>query len=154
MFVFSEKARKMKKQHVKLKEADRKKIVALLSKGSLKSRVYKRAMALMALDDQKTFQEVSKLLGVAYQTVSNWSKKYESEGLAFLQDKPRSGRPLEIDAIQKAKITALACSAPPEGHAKWTLRLLADKLVELEYCKHISHNQVGLILKKMNLSLT
>ena len=109
---------------------------------------------MLALDDQKTFQEVAQLLGVTYQTVSNWSKKYKAEGLSFLKDKPRSGRPLEIDALQKAKITALACSDPPEGHAKWSLRLLADKIVELNYCEHISHNQVGLILKKMNLSLT
>ncbi len=144
----------MKKQHVKLKKADLRKIEEILSKGSLKSRVYKRATGLKALDNGQTYQEVSKLLGVSYQAVSSWAKKYKSEGLAFLKDKPRSGRPLEIDALQQAKITALACSDPPEGHTKWTLRLLADKLVELEYCEHISHNQVGLILKKMNLSLT
>jgi len=144
----------MKKQHVKLKKADLKKIEDILSKGSLKSREYKRATALKALHMGQTYQEVSQLLDLSYQSVSGWAKKYKSDGLAFLKDKPRSGRPLEIDALQKAKVTALACSEPPEGHAKWTLRLLADKLVELEYCDHISHNQVGLILKKMNLSLT
>lgn len=144
----------MKKQHVKLSRADRQKLEDLLSKGSLKTRVFKRATALLALDDQKTYQEVSKLLGVSYQVVSTWSKKYNTEGLASLQDKPRSGRPPQIDALQKAKITALACSEPPEGYSKWTLRLLADKLVELEYCERISHTQVGQLLKKMNLSLT
>jgi len=144
----------MKKQHVKLKKVDLKKIEDILSKGSLKSREYKRATALKALHMGQTYQEVSQLLGVSYQALSIWAKKYKSDRLAFLKDKPRSGRPLEIDALQKAKLTALACSEPPEGYAKWTLRLLADKLVELEYCDHISHNQVGLILKKMNLSLT
>lgn len=144
----------MKKQHVKLSQADRQELESLLSKGSLKARVYKRATALLALDDQKTFQEVSALLGVSYQVVSTWSKKYKAEGLTVLQDKPRSGRPPDIDALQKAKITALACSEPPEGYSKWSLRLLADKLVELEYCDHISHSQVGHILKKMNLNLT
>lgn len=144
----------MKKPHLKLKKVDLKKIEDILSKGSLKSREYKRATGLKALHCGQSYTEVSNLLGVAYQTVSKWAKKYESEGLGFLSDKPRSGRPLEIDALQRAKITALACSEPPQGHKKWTLRLLADKLVELEYCDHISHNQVGLILKKMNLSLT
>lgn len=144
----------MKKQHVKLKKADFKKIEIMLSKGSLKSREYKRATGLLALNNGQTYQEVSKLLGVTYQAVSSWAKKYKSEGLSFLKDKPRSGRPLEIDALQKAKITALACSEPPEGRNKWTLRLLADKIVELKYCDHISHNHVSLLLKKMNLSLT
>ncbi|MFB5615236.1 MAG: helix-turn-helix domain-containing protein [Candidatus Nitrosomaritimum yanchengensis] len=117
----------------------------MLSKGSLKSRVYKRAMGLIGLNNGQSFQEVSKLLGVSYQAVSTWSKNYKSEGLSFLKDKPRPGRPLEIDALQRAKITALACSEPPEGHAKWTLRLLADKLVELDYCDRISHSQVGIV---------
>lgn len=144
----------MKKQHVQLSQADRQQLELLLSKGSLKTRVYKRATALLALDKQKTYQEVSKLLGVSYQIVSTWSKKYNVGGLAFLQDKPRSGRPVQIDALQKAKITALACSEPPEGYSKWTLRLLADKLVELKYCEQISHTQVGHLLKKTSLSPT
>jgi hypothetical protein len=50
--------------------------------------------------------------------------------------------------LQCAKITALACSKATEGHSQWSLRLLAEKAVELEYCEHISHNQVGVILKK------
>ena len=144
----------MKKYHVQLSQADREQLTQLLSKGSLTSRVYKRATALLALDQHKTYGAVSTLVGVKYQSVSVWSKKYKSEGLSFLNDKPRSGRPLEIDALQRAKITALACSEPPQGHAKWSLRLLADKIVELNYCDQISHNHVGLILKKTNLNLT
>ena len=65
-----------------------------------------------------------------------------------LHDLPRSGRPVEIDGEQRAKITALACSDPPEGYARWSIRLLADKAVELEYCEHISHTTVRKILKK------
>ena len=53
-----------------------------------------------------------------------------------------------IDGPQRAKITARACSTPPPGHARWSLRLLADKAVELEYCEHLSHNAVKEILKK------
>ena len=144
----------MKKQHVELQESDLEAIESLLRKGSLQSRSYKRATGLKALHFGKTYQEVSKLLGVSYQTLSKWAKKYKAESLSFLQDKPRTGRPKEIDALQRAKITALACSDPPAGYSKWSLRLLADKIVELDYCTEISHSQVGSILKKMNLNLT
>ena len=68
----------------------------------------------------------------------------------MLQDKPRSGRPVQIDGIQRAQITALACSTPPEGYARWSLRLLADKAVELGFVEHLSHNHTGQILKKTN----
>ena len=60
--------------------------------------------------------------------------------------------PLSIDGEQRAKITALACSDTPEGRAKWSLRLLADKIVEPDFCDNISHTQVGKILKKTNYS--
>ena len=58
------------------------------------------------------------------------------------------GRPIEIDGQQRAKITALACSQPPEGYAQWSLRLLADKAIELGYVEEISHTEVRKILKK------
>jgi putative transposase len=61
---------------------------------------------------------------------------------------------LVIDGLQRAKITALACSEAPEGHSQWSLRLLADKIVELAYCEHISHSEVGIILKKTMSSPT
>jgi transposase len=90
------------------------------------------------------------MLKVTIPTISNWATQYQENGLQVLQDQPRAGRPVEIDGNQRAKITALACSQPPAGYAQWNLRLLANKVVELEYCKHISHTQVGQILKKTN----
>ena len=144
----------MKKQHVILKAADLEKIEDLLSKSSLSKKMYKRATALRCLHLGKTYKDVSKLLDTTHQTISNWAQKYKTSGLSFLEDKARSGRPREIDASQRAKITALASSTPPKGYQKWSLRLLANKVVELGYCEHISHNQVGLILKKTNLGLT
>jgi hypothetical protein len=62
-----------------------------------------------------------------------------------LDNKPRTERPIEIDGDQRAKETALACSDPPEGYAKWKLRLLADKAVELGYCERISNTEVATI---------
>lgn len=140
----------MKKQHVQLSENDRKRLQFLLSQGQLKVRVYKRATALLELDRGKTYTAVAETVGTTYQTVSSWATRYEAEGLTCLIDKPRPGRPIEFDGRQRAKITALACSEPPEGYGQWHLRLLAEKAVELEYCAHISHTQVSNILKKTN----
>ncbi len=138
----------MKKQHLKLKETDERYLTELLSKGQVKARIIRRAMALLQLNQGATLQAVAETLKVEHWTVSIWRNKYLENGLDFLQEKPRAGRPVEIDGEQRAKITALACSATPAGRAKWSLRLLADKIVELEFCEGISHSQVRAILKK------
>lgn len=144
----------MKKQHVTLSENDRPYLENLISKGSLPAKVYKRAVALLELDRGGTFTSVAQIVGVTIQTVSTWAQKYGENGLEFLTDKPRSGRPKEIDGLTCARITALACSDAPEGHSQWTLRLLAEKVVELEYIDAISHTEIGRILKKTNSSPT
>jgi transposase len=140
----------MKKQHVQLSPSDREYLDTLTSQGAQTAKAYRRAHALLELDRGKTLTEVSKTLRVTLPTISGWAAKYGENGLAVLQDQPRSGRPIEIDGTQRAKITALACSTPPEGYAQWSLRLLADKVVELGYCDHISHTEVGEVLKKTN----
>jgi transposase len=138
----------MAKQHITLTPDHQLYLTELLSKGTLPVKIMKRATALLELHQGKTFGAVALTLAVGYQTVSTWADKYQTQQLGFLSDKPRSGRPLEIDGTQQAKLTALACSTPPEGHGQWSLRLLASKAVELEYCTHLSHNQAGVILKK------
>lgn len=119
----------MKKEHVQLSEADRDELASLVKKGEASARVYKRALGLLELDRGKTLTAVAETLGVTITTVSNWRDKYNEMGLRCLPDAPRSGRPIEISGEQRAKITALACSQAPEGHAQWELRLLADKAV-------------------------
>jgi len=138
----------MKKQHVQLSENDRTYLEALLRTGELPVKTYRRALALLELDRGKTYTAVAETTQTAKITVSKWSRKYREVGLNMLLDQPRSGRPPEIDGAQRAKLTALACSDPPAGYARWSLRLLADKVVELGYVEHISHTQVGAILKK------
>jgi len=138
----------MKKQHVQLSEPDRTYLEELLHKGTLPVKIYRRAWALLELDRGKTYTAVAETVQVAQITVSKWSQQYGERGLALLFDQPRSGRPVEIDGVQRAKVTALACSEPPEGYAQWSLRLLADKVVELGYCERISHTEVADILKK------
>jgi putative transposase len=141
---------RMKKQHIKLNQADREYLETLISKGELTAKAYRRALGLLELDRGQTYTKVSKTLQVTIPTLSGWATKYFENGLQVLQDQPRPGRPIQIDGKQRAKITALACSNPPEGYAQWSLRLLADKAVELEYCEHVSHTEVGQILKKTN----
>jgi putative transposase len=144
----------MRKQHIELRQADKHFLQQLLKKGSLKAIVFKRANALLQLDSGITLRQVSHNLGLSYPTALTWRNRYLTEGLALLQDKPRSGRPVDIDGHQRAKITALACSKPPQGRARWTLRLLADKVVELGYCKRLSHTAARYILKKTNCDRT
>jgi len=140
----------MNKQHVTLTDADRESLEALLAKGSLPVKTFKRATALLELDRGKTLAAVAATLAVDYNTVAAWRNGYRDTGLACLHDAPRPGRPIVLDGGQRAKITALACSDAPEGHDRWTLRLLADKVVEAGFCDAISHTMVGTILKKTN----
>ena len=145
---------RMRKQHVQLSETDREALESLVSKGKSSARVYKRALGLLELNRGKTLTAVAETVGVSIPTIGNWRDRYKAMGLHCLEDAPRSGRPVEISGEQRARITALACSKPPEGHAHWGLRLLADKIVELGYCEHISHTHVRNILKKTSLSPT
>jgi len=143
----------MKKQHIKLTESDRLKLIELLSKGELKVRVHKRAMGLQMMDKGMTFQAIKEHLKISHISLSKWAQRYKTEGLGLLYDKPRSGRPVGLSGQERAKVTALACSEPPQGYARWSLRLLSDRLVELDIVHSISHSEVGRILKKMNCSL-
>jgi len=145
---------RMKKQHVKLTELERKELQDLLSKGDLKVRVQKRAMGLQMMDKGLTFQSIKEHLNVSHISLGKWAKRYRTEGLSMLYDKPRSGRPIGISGEERAKVTALACTKPPKGYARWSLRLLSDRLVELNIIENISHTEVGNILKKTNFSLT
>jgi transposase len=94
-------------------------------------------------------------LSVTAHTIRNICARYLEEGLeAAINEKPRPGAPTIFDGKAKAKITALACSEAPGGRGRWTLRLLADKAVELDLVEAISHTDVARILKKMRSSRT
>jgi transposase len=142
----------MKKEHLNLSENDRTYLQNLLKTGTLPVRTYKRVLALLELDKGRTFTETAQIVGVTKQTASTWVSKYKETGLDFLTDKPRPGRPTVYDGLTRAKITALACSDAPEGYERWSLRLLADKAVDLEIVDTISYGEVRLILKKTNCS--
>lgn len=144
----------MKKEHVTLSDSDRTYLENLVKKGGVPTRTYKRAIALLELDRGRTYSDVAKTVGVVIQTVSIWANRYKTSGRDVLTDPPRPGRPAAFSGGQRAKITALACSDPPAGYERWSLRLLADKAIELDYVETISHVEVGRILKKTNSSHT
>ena len=100
-------------------------------------------------------REIHKITGLAIRTIERLRERCcEVGALEALQRKPRAtpGREVKITGEVKARITQLACSKPPAGYARWTLRLIADHLVELEVIESISRQSVGTVLKKANSS--
>ncbi len=134
---------------IELSKEERSSLKTLFSGGSGSNRQQNRARILDLLARNTAANEIAALLGCSPTTVYNVKHRYQAEGIeSALTEKPRSGKPPHITGEEKARITALACSDAPEGHARWTLRLLADKAVELGFIDSISHNHVGAILKK------
>lgn len=140
----------MKKEHVKLSRQEEEQLKSMLSKGSIQVKTSKRVTALLALNKGQTYEIVSGIVNLNVKTLSRLVKTYKIEGLNCLVDKKRPGRPIVITTKIKDSLTVLSCSESPQGYAQWSLRLLADKMVELNYCTSISHTQVGNILKKEN----
>ena len=138
----------MIKSHVQLTPSDLEQLENMRCKGSLKARTFKRVTALLELHRGKTYQTVHQTVHLSTVSLGKLAQKYKAEGLACLYDAPRSGRPVATPPALKDKLTVLACETPPTGHSQWSLRLLADKAVELGFCASISHTQVDNILKK------
>jgi putative transposase len=135
---------------VRLSEEDRTELNKYLRHGKSPARSLTRARILLLADEGHSDEVIVEALKVSRPTVNRIRKRYCEGGLDFaLYEKPRSGAPPKLDGRVEAELTLLACSEPPEGRSKWTLRLLADKLVELEAVDSISHMSVHRILKKM-----
>jgi transposase len=119
--------------------------------GKKASRAITRARILLLSDERVPDEEICQQLDIGRGTVYRVRSKYHDGGLVqALQDKRRSGAPVKIDGRVEASLTMLACSAPPEGYGRWTLQLLADKLVELNVIDGISLESVRTALKKTN----
>lgn len=134
---------------VNLKDEDREELNQYLRRGKSSARSQTRARILLLADEGRSDAEIVDALDVSKTTICRIRKRYCDLGLEFaLNEKPRSGAPPKIDGRVEAELTLLACSDPPDGRSKWTLRLLADKLVELEVVDTISHMSVQRLLKK------
>jgi transposase len=142
-----------KRQIIQLSEQDYSCLTTILSKGVSSARLQTRGRVLDLLHRREHPEHIAEILQVGVATVYNLQKRYLQEGLeSALSEKPRSGKPPIITGEQKARITALACSDVPAGHARWTLRLLADKAVEFGIIDAISYKSCGAILKKTNFA--
>ena len=141
------------KQSFQLSDEDLISLTTILSGGTCAARTQTRARTLDLLHRGFEPESIASILRIGIATVYNIKRRYLEENLeAALYDKPRSGKPPQISGNERAAITALACSEAPEGHARWTLRLLADKAVELNLCESVSYKTVGEILKKTNFN--
>lgn len=147
---------KKSKYAVRLTAEERSRLNRQSMQGRIKVRQLKRMQILLLADENhehggKTDKAIAGQLGSSPATVERTRRRYVEQGLeAALNEQARSGRPPTVSGEVRAKITALACSTPPEGYGRWSLRLLADKAVELAFIEHISHDAVGDILKKTN----
>ena len=140
---------------LKLRKKDQKKLKELSQRGTLKARQLNRCRILLLKAQGKSQIEIAKLLKMSQVTVHTICQRYEKEGLiGALNERPRSGKPSIFSGKQRAKITTLACSNAPEGRGQWSLRLLADKAVELKFVDSIAHTDGGRILKKTKSNRT
>jgi hypothetical protein len=146
------------KYHIHLSAEERQELESLIRSGESSARVHTRARILLLCDEgknkKKTTKEISSALLCSLPTITSICKKFVAGGLPnALYDRPRPGQKPKLTGEIEAQLSLLACSAPPEGRAHWTLQLLADKLVELKLVDSISDVSVMHWLKKMNLSL-
>ncbi|MBC7227717.1 MAG: helix-turn-helix domain-containing protein [Thermoflexales bacterium] len=126
----------------------------MLRKGTHNRRVLNRARVLLLAHEGRYDHEVATMVGVTATTVANIRRRYAQEGLeAALYDRPHPRRPPRLDGHQEAYLIALAQSTPPEGRQRWTLRLLADRLVELGVVDGVCPETVRKVLKKPNQTL-
>lgn len=134
---------------VELSAAERRRLRALTQKGACAARVIRRAQTLLLAEQGLENKEIARVLGVASETVKNTNKRYVNEGLdATLHERPRPGHGRKLSGRDEAQLIALACSKAPQGRRRWSLRLLADRLVELGIVEEVSYQTVRRTLKK------
>ena len=151
----------MKKFIVTLTVDERKYLAGITSKGKHRSQKLLNALTLLACDEgehqkkRSKNEEISRVLNTSMRKIDRVKKRFVIDGLDVALHGRKGSRVYDkkADGDFEAHLVALSCSNPPEGFSRWTLRLLAEKVVELDYIDNISHETVRRVLKKMNLSL-
>ncbi|AGF98584.1 Mobile element protein [Methanosarcina mazei TMA] len=151
----------MIKYTVTLTEDERRSLCELASKGKHNSQQILNALILLNCDKSElnvshsTNEEISRVLNISMKKIDRVKKRFVEEGLEVALNGKESERiyTKKVDGDLEAHLVALSCSQPPEGFARWSLRLLADKAVELGYFEEISHETVRRTLKKRNQTL-
>lgn len=138
-----------KKYTVKLEDPEREQLLKLVQQGKHSSRKVRRAQTLLLADEGQSDEQIAQTLKTSLSTVGRTRKQLVEEGLeAALSEASRSGRPVKLDGKGEALVVATACSTPPEGRSRWTLKLLAERVVELEVAESIATETVRQMLKK------
>ena len=151
----------MKKYIVTLAEDERVTLGALITKGKHKSQKILNALILLGCDEgefqtkRSTNEEMARVLNISMRKIDRVKKRFVVDGLEVALNGSKGSRiyAKKADGDFEAHLVALSCSEPPEGFARWSLRLLADKVVEFDYIDSVSHETVRRILKKTKSSL-
>jgi transposase len=146
----------MKKYKVTLTEAEREDLSQLISKGKGAARKLLHARILLKADEAVSWDDasISDALEVSISTIERVRERFVEAGVAAALERkaPKRVYQRKLDGEQEAQLVALVCSPPPDDRARWTLKLLAQKMVELEYVDSIAKETIRQTLKKMNLS--
>jgi transposase len=138
-----------KKYLINLADEERQTLLEMTHKGMLKARQFKRAMILLKADEGLSDPQIMAALNVSRPCVERIRKRFVADGIErALNEDPRPGQKRKLDGRAEATLIATACTEAPAGHARWTLRLLAGKLVQLGVVDEISHETVRRTLKK------
>jgi transposase len=143
----------MEKHAVKLTPKEREHLIAIVTKGRNKAGYIQRAHILLKSDEGKTDKGIGQLLYVSEQTIRRTRLRFWEDGMeAALEDKARPKRDGKLNERQQAYLVALACSNPPSGRERWTVELLAARLVEDGIVTSVAAETVRLVLEKTNSS--
>src|SRR5215213_4718116 len=141
-----------KKYLVDLSAEERETLRRLVKRGKHSSRKVTRARILLLAANGRTDEQIVSALSCGINTVERTRRRFVEAGLECLNERPRRGQARKLTGKQEAHLVAVACSTPPEGRARWTLRLLAGKVVELGFASTIARETVRQVLKKTNSS--
>src|ERR1700687_2859201 len=138
--------------HVQLGKKDRKHIAGMLNKGRESARVLRRALILRQLAQGQTAAQVADNVGVAAKTVRAIARRCEEEGLEpALYERARPGKQRVLDAGQSQRIIAMVCSQPPEGRARWSVRLIAQEAVKRKLVPDVGRETIRILLQSHEL---
>ncbi len=138
-----------KRYRVTLTDEERGRLRALTRRGKASARTVRRAQTLLLADEGRTDEAIAAALHSGLSTVARTRQRFVEEGLeAALVDHPRPGAAPKLTPKQQAFVVALACTKPPEGRRRWTMQLLAERVVELEVVPDISDEAIRRLLKK------
>lgn len=138
---------------INLDEQEREELERFVRRGKANARNITRAHILLKSAEGWSMARIAETFAVSQATVSNVRKRYREQRVeGVLKDKVQQKRRRALSGAEEAVLVATACSPVPDGHDHWTLRMLRDKLVELEVVEHISAATIHRLLEKTNLS--